>query len=167
MADHDSEEILHAQNELEIHQKLTDNEINSIKTKLDIYNHQTSEQIKVLEKSVTEIKDMATKALHVSIGVDGKNGLRGSLEAISKDVTSMIRDFEILKSSAKSYLETKRLLLQLFTVSAAAVIVQLCGIVWYFSSQHSKQEVMRDDLNRVILSIEKLKEEVPAKKLIN
>lgn len=164
MADIDSEELQHAQSELEIHQKFMDNEINSIKAKLDDHNYQATEQIRVLERNVAEIKDMATKALHVSIGVDGRNGLRGSLENISKDVASMIKDFEILKSSAKSYVETKALLLQLFSVSAAAVVAQLCGIIWYFASQHSRQEVMREDLNRVILSIEKLKEEAAPKK---
>lgn len=164
MGDHDSEELYQAQSELELHQKFMDGEINSVKSKLDTHNQQTTDQIKLLEKSIGEIKDMATRALHVSIGVDGRNGLRGSIEAISKDVASMIKDFEILKSTAKSYTETKSLLLQLFSVSAAAVVAQLCGIVWYFASQHSRQEVMREDLNRVILSIEKIKEEAVPKK---
>lgn len=125
------------------------------------YFHQTTEQIKALEKSVEEIKDIAVRALHVSIGVDGKNGLRGSLENIVRTMGDMTKDFEFLRSSAHSYLETKNLLLKLFAVSAAAVIFQLCGIVWYFASQHSRQEIMREDLNKVIIHVEKIREDLP------
>jgi hypothetical protein len=145
--------------ELEMQQKYMDNEISTIKNKLETWNYQTGENFKALEKSVAEIKDMATRALHVSIGVDGRNGLRGSLETIIKDMNGMSKDFEFLRSSAHSYVETRSLLLKLFAVSAAAVVVQLCGIVWYFGSQHSRQEVMREDLNKVIGYIEKMKED--------
>jgi hypothetical protein len=93
--------------------------------------------------------------MHVSIGVDGRNGLRGSLESLVRDVASMSESLNIVKQSASNYADMKALMLRLFAASAMTILCQFGGAVWLVSSLHSRQEDMRQDLNRVLTLLDK------------
>lgn len=136
--------------ELQMQRRIADNELNAIKINLEQSIAASKEHFRVLENSVTEIKSMARDAMTVSVGLDGKNGLRGSLEHLTKEFSTLPRDIEFLKQTANHYLEMKSLLLRLFATSFAAIFLQFGGAVWYVSEQHVKQEVIRDDLNKVL-----------------
>ena len=92
--------------------------------------------------------------------VDGKNGLRGSLESLVTHVTAISKDFEFLRQAAHSYNETKTLLFRVFATSAIAILIQFGGAVWCVASLHAKQESIREDLNRVLMHIDRKHEEV-------
>jgi hypothetical protein len=99
---------------------------------------------------------MARDAKHISIGVDGKNGLRGSLELLVKDMSGMTEDLEFLRQSAHSYNETKAVLLKLFATSAMAILIQFAAAVWCVSAINARQDSIRQDVNRVLTLIDKL-----------
>ena len=141
--------------EMQAQQKVFEDELEELKIKIDANNLTNQEQLHNLEKAILEVRDKARDAMHISIGVDGKNGLRGSLETLGKDVTSMSESFNVLKSSAENYSEMKTLLLRLFAASAMTIMCQFGGAVWLVSSLHSKQESMREDLNRVLAILDK------------
>jgi len=153
------QELFESVTELESNRKVTVAELDSMKIKLESNALTVQEQLRGLERSVLDIRDMARDAKHISVGVDGQNGLRGSIATLTKDVNSMTQDFNFLRQTANNYTETKNLLLRLFVTSAVAVIVQFGGAVWFVSSLHSKQESIREDLNRVIRHIDKINEE--------
>ena len=142
--------------ELQSDRKVTVSELDSIKIRVESNAITVQEQLRALERSVLEIRDMARDAKHISVGVDGQNGLRGSIANLTRDVNTMTQDFNFLRQTAQNYNETKNLLLRLFMTSAVAVIVQFGGAVWFVSSLHSKQESIREDLNRVIQHIDKI-----------
>ena len=152
-------DIVTALAELQSQKKLTDSEITNIKVRLETDTHNTHEQLKNLEKSVSQIRDMARDAYVIGVGVDGKNGLRGSLESLARDVTRITEDFEFLRQTAHSYVEIRSFLLRLFVASAATILLQFGGAIWYASSQYSRQESLRNDMNRVISYIDKRSEE--------
>lgn len=136
--------------ELQMQRRIADNELNAIKINLEQSITASKEHFRVLENSVAEIKSMARDAMTVSVGLDGKNGLRGSLEHLTKEFSSLPRDIEFLKQTANHYLDMKSLLLRLFATSFAAIFLQFGGAVWYVSEQHVKQEIIREDLNKVL-----------------
>ena len=140
------------------------NEIDAVKIRVESNALTVHEQLRGLERSILEIRDMARDAKHISVGVDGQNGLRGSIANLTRDVTSMTQDFNFLRQTAQNYTETKNLLLKLFVTSAAAIIVQFGGAVWFVSSMHSKQETIREDLNRVIRHIDKIYDDAASSK---
>jgi hypothetical protein len=145
--------------ELQGDKKVIVSELDSMKIRVESNALTVQEQLRALERSVLEIRDMARDAKHISVGVDGQNGLRGSIANLTRDVTSMTQDFNFLRQTAHNYNETKNLLLRLFVTSAVAVIIQFGGAVWFVSSLHSKQESIREDLNRVIRHIDKTYDE--------
>lgn len=122
-------------------------------TSVEIYKLQ--EQIQKIEETLLEVRDIARDAKHISIGVDGKNGLRGTLQKLSEEVEYICKEFTLLKDAADNYKEAKHFVLKLFTASLAAVLVQFSGAVWYLSGQHSKQEALREDVNRLMAYIDK------------
>ena len=141
--------------EMQAQQKVFEDELEELKIKIEANNLTNQEQLRNLERAILEVRDKARDAMHITIGVDGKNGLRGSLETLVRDVTSMSESFSVLKSSANSYSEMKTLLLRLFAASAMTIMCQFGGAVWLVSSLHSKQESMREDLNRVLAILDK------------
>lgn len=152
-------ELTGAVNALESDRKVTVAELDGIKIRLESNALTVQEQLRSLERSVMDIRDMARDAKHISVGVDGQNGLRGSIANLTRDVNSMTQDFNFLRQTANNYNETKNLLLRLFVTSAVAVIVQFGGAVWFVSSLQSKQESIREDLNRVIRHMDKMYDE--------
>jgi hypothetical protein len=140
------------------------NEIDAVKIRVESNALTVHEQLRGLERSILEIRDMARDAKHISVGVDGQNGLRGSIANLTRDVTGMTQDFNFLSQTAQNYTETKNLLLKLFVTSAVAIIVQFGGAVWFVSSMHSKQETIREDLNRVIRHIDKIYDDAASSK---
>jgi len=149
------QELFESVNDLQSDKKVTVAELESIKIRLESNALTVQEQLRALERSVLDIRDMARDAKHISVGVDGQNGLRGSIANLTRDVNSMTQDFNFLRQTAHNYTETKNLLMRLFVTSAVAVVVQFGGAVWFVSSLHSKQESIREDLNRVIRYIDK------------
>jgi len=153
------QELLETVNSLESDCRVREAELDSIKIRLESNALTVQEQLRGLERAVQDIRDMARDAKHISVGVDGQNGLRGSIANLTRDVNSMTQDFNFLRQTANNYTETKDLLMRLFVTSAVAVVVQFGGAVWFVSSLHSKQETIREDLNRVIRHIDKTYDE--------
>jgi len=141
--------------DLENQKKLIALELNNIKLKMDNLIATDNEKLDALDIAVSEAREKARDAMHVSVGVDGKNGLRGVMEILIRDVANMSKDIEVLRQTANSYTETKTLLARLFTSTALALFLQFAGAIWFVSALHSKQESIRQDLNRVLLYIEK------------
>jgi hypothetical protein len=136
---------------------ILDEELEDIRKIVNDNEAITQAQFKSLEKTVNEIRDNARDVMHIAVGVDGRNGLRGSIDTLSANVNNVIRDFEFLKNAANNYNETKSVLLKMFATSAIAVIFQLMAGVWYIATEHNKQQTMREDLNRVIAYIERVR----------
>lgn len=141
--------------EIQAQQKSFEEELEEFKIKIEANSIANQEQLRKLESAILEVRDKARDAMHISIGVDGKNGLRGSLESLVRDVTSMSESFNDLKQSVSGYSDMKSLLLRIFAASAMTILCQFGGAVWLVSSIHSKQESMREDLNRVLAILDK------------
>lgn len=141
--------------ELQGQQKFTDSELNKVKSSLEESTTNTQEQLKSLEKNVADIRDMARDAKHISIGVDGRNGLRGTLDHLAKDVGKLKEDVEFVKEAAHSYNGMKVFFSRLLIASFATVMLQLAAAVWYISAQNAKQEALRSDVNRILSHIDK------------
>lgn len=145
--------------DLENQKKLIDLELNNIKLRMDTLIASNNDKLDALDAAVAEARERARDAMHVSVGVDGKNGLRGAMEILLGNVTSLSKDLEFLRQTAHSYTETKTLLARLFTSTALALFLQFAGAIWFVSALHSKQESIKEDLNRVLLYIEKQPQE--------
>lgn len=141
--------------EIQAQQESFEQELEDLKIKLEANSVANQEQLRNLERAVLEVRDKARDAMHVSIGVDGRNGLRGSLESLVRDVASMSESLNIVKQSASNYADMKALMLRLFAASAMTILCQFGGAVWLVSSLHSRQEDMRQDLNRVLALLDK------------
>jgi hypothetical protein len=137
---------------------IRDAELEALRDKLTSISTETSDSIKDLENSVTIIRDMARDAMHISVGVDGKNGLRGSISTLSEQVNVLVKEFAFLRQTADSYVEMKNLILKFFTTAAVGLFFQFAAAIWYFSGQHQQQQAMRDDLNKVLSYVAKQQE---------
>jgi hypothetical protein len=96
--------------------------------------------------------------MHISVGVDGRNGLRGSIANLSEQMAVLVKEFGYLKETAHSYVEMKELVMKFFATAAVGLFFQFAAAIWYFSGQHQQQQSMRDDLNKVISYIDKQQE---------
>lgn len=143
-------DVISALIELQTQRRLADSELNAIKTQLEQSIQSSKDHFKTLESSVAEIKSMAKDAMTVSVGLDGKNGLRGAIEKLTQEFSNLPKDVEFLKQTANHYHEMKSMVIRMFMASIAALFVQFGGAMWYTSEQHNKQEVIRRDLNRVM-----------------
>ena len=143
--------------ELQGEQRATDAELVEINHKLEARAISAQEQYRSLEQSVSQIRDIARDALHVTIGVDGKNGLRGTLDALVKDVGNLTREFSTVQETAKNYKEVKDTVVRFFAGFGVVLLAQFFSCVWYLSNEHVQRENMRTELNRVISYIDKLK----------
>jgi hypothetical protein len=140
-------------------QKLVrDAEIEAIKHRISNISDDTGESIKSLETSVAAIRDMARDAMHISVGVDGKNGLRGSIATLSEQVNVLVKEFSFLRRTADSYMEMRDLVIKFFATAAIGLLAQFAGAVWYFSGQHQQQQSLKEDLNKVLIYIDKQQE---------
>jgi hypothetical protein len=148
--------------ELQSHRRLTGAEL----AKMEENMSETKEHLKSLDKSVGEIREMARDAKHISIGVDGRNGLRGTLDHLAKDVGKLKEDVEFVKEAAHSYNGMKVFFSRLLIASFTTVMLQLAAAVWYISAQNAKQEALRSDVNRILLHIDKQGEQTNLKALI-
>jgi replication initiation and membrane attachment protein DnaB len=150
-ANHD---VITAITELQGHKKLTDSEISKIEeTIIDTKNH-----LKELEKSVADIREMARDAKHISIGVDGRNGLRGTLDHLAKDVSKLAEDVDFVKKAADNYVSNKEFLTRLLTASFMGIVGQVAFAIWYVSAQHSQQEALKADVTRLLARIDRQSE---------
>lgn len=141
--------------ELQSHKKLTDVEITNIKVRLESYIATAQEQFRTLGATVNEIRDMARDNKHITIGVDGNNGLKGTLAILVKDVNSMTKDFEFLRQTASSYVDTKAWLMRLLFTSVAAIVFQFAGAAWTLNTQASRQDAFKDDLSKILAYVAK------------
>jgi hypothetical protein len=146
--------------DLESDNKIFDSELQAIKENLEASSADTKEQFKSLDKSLLEIREMARDAKHISIGVDGKNGLRGAIQALSDNVHNITSEISSIKQSANSYEETRSFLGRLLVACIATFLLQFGAAVWYISSYNAKQEAIRTDLNRVIAYIDKVQDKL-------
>jgi hypothetical protein len=146
--------------DLESDNKILDSELKAIKEKLEVVAGDTREQFKSLDKSLLEIREMARDAKHISIGVDGKNGLRGAIQTLSDNVGNITSEISVIKHSTHSYEETRGFLGRLVIACMSTVLIQIGAAMWFISSHSAKQEAIRSDLNRVISYIDKVHEKV-------
>lgn len=114
-----------------------------------------------VEDTLKVVQDQARDALHVAIGVDGRNGLRGSLNTLVSDVSKITEALHGLRQQANDYAEMKSMLLKLFVACTVTILCQFGSAVWFVSSLHSRQENMREDLNRVLAILDKRYAEAP------
>jgi hypothetical protein len=110
----------------------------------------TKEHFKEIEKSIAEIREMARDAKHISIGVDGRNGLRGTLEHLARDVSRLAHDVEFVKKAADDYIGLKSFFTKLLVGSFMGIVTQVCFAVWYVSAQHTQQEALKADVARLL-----------------
>lgn len=141
--------------ELESQKRVTDAEITNLKIRLESSITTTQEQFRNLGVTVTEIRDMARDNKHITIGVDGNNGLKGTLEILVRDVNAMIKDFEFLRQTAHSYVEMKTWLVRLLVTSIVAIIFQFASAFWTMNMQTARQDVLRDEITKVTSFITK------------
>jgi len=137
---------------------LRDAELDAIRNRLSILDVDINENIKSLETSISSVRDMARDAMHISVGVDGKNGLRGSLANLSEQIAVLVKEFGYLKETAHSYIEMKDMAMKFFATAAVGLFFQFAAAIWYFSGQHQQQQAMKDDLNKVLSYIAKQQE---------
>jgi hypothetical protein len=138
---------------------IRDAEIEVIRDKISSISSETADSIKSLEHSVINIRDMARDAMHISVGVDGKNGLRGSMATLSEQVSVVAKEFGFLRQTADSYVEMRSIILKFFTTASIGLFFQFAAAIWYFSGQHQQQEALKADLNKVLAYIEKQQEQ--------
>lgn len=134
---------------------LRDAELDTIRQKLSVLDTDINDNIKSLEASISSVRDMARDAMHITVGVDGKNGLRGSISNLSEQMGVMVKEFSFLRETAHSYVEMKSWVLKSFVTAAVGLSLQFAGAIWYFSGQHQQQQALRQDLNKVLAYIDK------------
>lgn len=137
---------------------LRDAELEVIRQRLDTIYSEATESISSLENSVSIVRDMARDAMHISVGVDGKNGLRGSMSNLTEQLHILVKEVGYLKQTADSYMEMRQLVLKYFATAAVGLLVQFAGAIWYFSAQNQQQQALRQDLNKVLIYIDKQQE---------
>lgn len=130
-------------------------EIDNVKQKLITFTADTNQNMKTLEESIQEIRDMARDVMHISVGVDGRNGLRGSMHTLTEQVHVLVKEFNFLRQTADSYMEMRSFVLKFFATAAFGLFLQFAGAIWYFSGQHQQQQALRNDLNKVLSYIDK------------
>jgi hypothetical protein len=143
---------------------LIDSEIDNIKHQLLGLSENTKKSIESLEQSMHTVRDMARDVMHISIGVDGKNGLRGITASLSEQLAVLAKEFSFLRQTADSYVEMRETVLRYFATAALGLILQFAGAVWYFSAQHQQQQVLKEDLSKVLNLVEKQQEASKATK---
>jgi hypothetical protein len=151
--------------ELQSKQKALEQELGDIKIKLEANNISAGDQLRNLEKSLQDVRDKAIDAMHISVGVDGQNGIRGDVKEMSAKLSTLSESLYVLRQTANSYVEIKSLVLRLFVASAMTILCQFGAAVWLVSSLHSRQESMREDINRVLLILDR-RQEPPSKALL-
>lgn len=137
---------------------LRDAELEVIRQRLDTIYSEATESISSLENSVSIVRDMARDAMHISVGVDGKNGLRGSMSNLTEQLHILVKEVGYLKQTADSYMEMRQLVLKYFATAAVGLLVQFAGAIWYFSAQNQQQQALKQDLNKVLIYIDKQQE---------
>lgn len=144
-------DVITSLTELQGQKKLTDAEL----SKLEEAIIDTKEHLKELDKSVSDIREMARDAKHISIGVDGRNGLRGTLDHLARDVNKLATDVECVKKAADDYVGTKEFLKRVILASFMGIMGQVTFAVWYVSAQHAQQEAMKADVSRLLARMDK------------
>ena len=137
---------------------LRDAELEVIRQKIDTLSSETAESISFLESSVSSIRDMARDAMHISVGVDGKNGLRGSMNNLTEQLHILVKEVGYLKQTADSYMEMRQVVLKYFATAALGLLAQFAGAIWYFSAQNQQQQALKQDLNKVLIYMDKQQE---------
>lgn len=131
------------------------------------FNHQLGKvqvQLDKLEETIIEVRDLARDAIHICIGVDGHNGLRGTLHKLTSEVELISKEFADVREATKSNKESRLNLTKFLAASALVLITQFATAVWYMSAQHSKQENLRNDVDRLAAYVEKLRSTYPDSK---
>jgi hypothetical protein len=143
-------QLANAIGQLQEQKKLRDAEVDNLRTRLEAHILAVASQMKAIENSLSDTRDMARDVKHISIGVDGRNGLRSAVQELVTDMSAITKDFGFLRQTADNYVDMKTMLFRLFAASAAVLLAQFASAVWYLSAQHSEQQAMRQELNRVI-----------------
>lgn len=141
------QDVIAAITELQGQKKFTESEL----SKLEETIIATNDHLKELEKSVSEIREMARDAKHISIGVDGRNGLRGTLDHLTKNVSKLAADVEFVKKAADDYIGLKSFFTKLLVGSFMGIVTQVCFAIWYVSAQHTQQEALKADVARLLV----------------
>jgi len=161
------EDISKTQAQLDTARKLTEMELENMRRQMEQTDLRTTKRLEDLEESVKDVSkelrassQQIDKVLHICIGVDGSNGLRGNVGSLNAKVDAICRDFEYVKQTAKNYNDMKSWLVKFCISSSLAFLVQFGGGVWFFATMHSHQEATRSDVNKTMTLTETLKEQV-------
>jgi len=114
-------------------------------------------KIKTLENELKDTRDIARDTLHIVVGVDGKNGIRGTLYDVNTSVNKIKEDFLFLRETANNYKELKSTIGKFLLTSSLAFVLQFAGVVWFFAREHASVEHLTVQIKKVIEDIEKIK----------
>lgn len=115
---------------------------------------QLKDHIDCLDKELRGVRDTARDVLHVAIGVDGRNGLRGNQEKQSVILQQLVENYQLLKDHVDGSKNLKDILVKAFLGMFIYGIVQICGVTWYLASEHaSLRELVKSTsaLQKIVL----------------
>jgi hypothetical protein len=113
-------------------------------------------KIKTLEHELRDTRDIARDTLHIVVGVDGKNGIRGTLRDVNTSVNKIKEDFLFLRETANNYKELKGTIGRFLLTSSLAFVLQFAGVIWFFAREHVVVEQLTVQLKKVIEDVEKI-----------
>jgi hypothetical protein len=116
-------------------------------------------KVNQIEQELKQTADIAIKTWHVSVGVDGKNGIRGSLNDLTLSVNKIKEDFLFLRETANNYNEIKSGIGKFLLGSSLAFIIQFAGVIWFFAVDHTEKEHLTHKIEAVIKDVENFKKD--------
>jgi hypothetical protein len=126
-------------------------------------NKDTLEELEVkighIEKELRDTRDIARDTLHIAIGVDGRNGIRGSLNDLTTSVDRIKEEFLFLRETANNYKELKGTIGRFLLTSLLAFVIQFAGVIWFFANEHNAKENIKIQITAIIEDVKQLKQE--------
>jgi hypothetical protein len=113
-----------------------------------------------IEKELQDTRDIARDTLHIAIGVDGRNGLRGVITELSSAVAKMQEDLIFFRETAKNYKELKASIGKFLLSSSLIFIVQFAAVIWFFAGEHSTKEHLKYQVTEMYNQIKEIKQQI-------
>jgi hypothetical protein len=110
-----------------------------------------------IEKELRDTRDIARDTLHIAVGVDGKNGIRGSLRDLTHSVNKIKEEFLFLRETANNYKELKGTIGRFLLTSLLAFVIQFAGVIWFFANEHNAKENIKVQIIEIVEDIKQIK----------
>jgi hypothetical protein len=120
-------------------------------------NEELEAKITRIEQELKSTRDIARDTLHIAIGVDGRNGIRGSLNDLTHSVSKINEDFLFLRETANNYKELKGTIGRFLLSSLLAFVIQFAGIIWFFANEYATKENLKLQILSVLEDVRELK----------